>query len=121
MVQDAIAAAGTSRVLELPMAMPFRAAIEAAGADHLRFVIHPRERDWALTTIRTGGDTFVSRADLPADWAGLSDGALEAVCGVPGAKFCHNARFIAVADSRAAIRAMADRALDDLAQSSGAA
>lgn len=112
MVAEAIARAGSARVLELPMGMPFRAGVEAAGADHLLFVIHPRGDDWALTTIRTGSDTFENRADLPADWAGLSDSALEAASGVPGAVFCHKARFIAVARTRDAILSMAHKAVE---------
>ncbi len=107
MVLAAIAEAGASRVLELPMGMPFRSAVEKAGADHMLFVIHPRDGDWALNTIRGGADTFESRADLPESWAGLTDAALETACGVPGAKFCHNARFIAVAETRDAVLAMA--------------
>ena len=111
MVMAAIEAAGEARVLELPMGMPFRAGVEKAGADHLLFVVHPRGTDWALTTIRLGGDTFDNRADLPAVWAGLTDGALEEACGVSGAKFCHNGRFIAVAATREAILEMADIAV----------
>ncbi|MCG7624673.1 MYG1 family protein [Epibacterium sp. Ofav1-8] len=110
-VLEAITQAGESRVLELPQGMPFRAAIEAAGASHLLFVVHPRGADWTLTTIRTGDDTFDNRADLPAAWAGLTDAALEAASGVSGAKFCHNGRFIAVAESRDAILRMADLAV----------
>lgn len=116
MVLRAIDTAGASRVLELPMGMPFRAAIEKAGADHMLFVVHPRDQDWALTTIRKSGDTFESRADLPEAWAGLTDAALEEACGVAGAKFCHNARFIAVASSRAAILDMAARAVAEVGQ-----
>jgi uncharacterized UPF0160 family protein len=112
MVQEAIAAAGASKVLELPMGMPFRQAIEAAGADHLLFVVHPRDEDWSLSTIRKSGDTFESRADLPETWAGLTDAALEAACGIDGAKFCHNARFLAVARTREAILKMAQAAVD---------
>ena len=111
MVMAAIEAAGDRRVLELPMGMPFRAGVEAAGAAHLLFVVHPRGTDWALTTIRTGDDTFDNRADLPAAWAGLTDGALEQASGVTGAKFCHNGRFIAVAASREAVLEMADLAV----------
>ncbi|MAC80900.1 MAG: metal-dependent hydrolase [Rhodobacteraceae bacterium] len=111
MVSRAIAAAGASRVLELPMGMPFRSAVEKAGADHLLFVVHPRDSDWAITGIRISGDTFDQRADLPAAWAGLTDAALEAASGVPGAKFCHNGRFIAVAATREAILRMADLAV----------
>ena len=120
MVRAAIEAAGESAVLELPMGMPFRAAIEKAGADHLLFVVHPRGEDWALTTIRKSGDTFEARADLPEAWAGLTDTALEAASSVTGAKFCHNARFIAVADSRDAILQMAKLAVTE-AQATAAA
>lgn len=111
MVMTAIEAAGKGRVLDLPMGMPFRAAVEKAGADHLLFVIHPRGSDWTLTTIRVGDDTFDNRADLPAAWAGLTDADLEAASGVAGAKFCHNGRFIAVAASREAILKLADIAV----------
>ncbi|WP_116087531.1 MYG1 family protein [Tropicimonas sp. IMCC34011] len=110
-VRAAIEAAGESRVLELPMGMPFRSAIETAGADHLLFVVHPRGDDWVLTTIRKSGDTFESRADLPEAWAGLTDAALEEASGVEGAKFCHNARFIAVAATHGAVRRLADLAV----------
>ncbi len=100
---DAIAAAGDSPMLELPMGMPFRAAIDNAGADHLLFVVHPRDTDWAITGIRRDAKGFTLRADLPAAWAGLTDAAFEAGSGVPGARFCHNARFIAVAADRRAV------------------
>ena len=113
MVMEAITAAGNSRVLELAMGMPFRSAVEKAGADHLLFVVHPRGSDWTLTTIRVSDDTFDNRADLPEAWAGLTDAALEAASGVKGAKFCHNGRFIAVADSREAILAMAELAVTE--------
>jgi uncharacterized UPF0160 family protein len=113
MVLEAIAATGDARVLELPMGMPFRPAIIKAGADHLLFVIHPRDKDWCITGIRKAEDSFEQRADLPAAWAGLSNDDLEAACGVKGATFCHNGRFIAAANSRDAILAMADIAVDE--------
>lgn len=106
-VHDAIARAGASQVLELPRSMPYRSVIDKAGAEHLLFVIHPRGADWALNGIRRDANSFAQRADLPAGWAGLTDAALEAASGVSGARFCHNARFIAVADSREAIVQMA--------------
>lgn len=113
MVTQAIHAAGVGRVLELPMGMPFRAAIEDAGADQLLFVVHPRDTDWAITGIRVSGDSFEQRADLPAAWAGLTDSALEQASGVAGAKFCHNGRFIAVAATRDAAMEMAALAVTE--------
>ncbi len=113
LVLTAIEAAGSSRVLELPMGMPFRAAIVKAGADHMLFVVHPRDKDWCLTGIRRSDEGFELRADLPAAWAGLSNGELELVCGVEGASFCHRGRFIAAARTRQAALAMADLAVRD--------
>jgi uncharacterized UPF0160 family protein len=110
-VMAAIERAGTSPVLELPMGMPYRSALDKAEADHILFVVNPRGDDWALGGIKISNDTFEQRADLPASWAGLTDDALEAASGVKGAKFCHNARFIAVANSRAAILEMANLAV----------
>lgn len=111
MVQDAITATGAGRVLELPMGMPFRPAIVKAGADHLLFVVHPRGTDWCLTGIRAADEGFELRADLPAAWAGLTNGDLEAASGVAGASFCHNGRFIAAAKTREAALALADLAV----------
>jgi uncharacterized UPF0160 family protein len=114
LVYRAITAAGEGRVLELPIGMPFRSAIVKAGADHLLFVVHPREKDWCITGIRRSEEGFELRADLPAAWAGLTNGALEAVCGVEGASFCHNGRFIAAARTREAVLAMAALAIDEV-------
>ena len=110
-VEDAIVAAGPSPILELPRGMPFRPTIVKRGADHLLFVVHPRANDWCLTTIRRGDEGFETRADLPAHWAGLTNGELEAASGVPGASFCHNARFVAAAKTREAALAMAELAV----------
>ena len=102
MVLDAIVAAGDNKVLELPMGMPFRPAIVKAKAEHLLFVVHPRDNDWCVTGIRRGDEGFELRADLPLEWAGLSGADLERASGVAGASFCHKGRFIAAAATREA-------------------
>ena len=107
LVLEAIDKAGTSPILELPMGMPYRSVLDKAGADHMLFVVTPRGDDWTIAGIKLSNETFENRADLPEAWAGLTDEALENACGVKGAKFCHNARFIAVADSREGILEMA--------------
>lgn len=115
-VFEAIEKAGTSPILELPMGMPYRSALDKAEADHILFVVNPRGDDWTMGGIKLSNDTFEQRADLPSAWAGLSDAALEEASGVKGAKFCHNARFIAVADSRDAIMKMAELAVAEVAK-----
>lgn len=113
LVNKAIVDAGEGYVLELPAGMPFRPAIVKAGADHLLFVVHPRGNDWCLTGIRRADEGFELRADLPLAWAGLTNGELEAACGVEGASFCHNGRFIAAAKTRDAALAMAELAVKE--------
>ena len=113
-VLKAIATAGEGRGLELPIGMPFRSAVVKASADHLLFVVHPRETDWCLTGIRRTDEGFELRADLPAAWAGRTGAELEAVTGVTGASFCHNGRFIAAARTREAILALAALAVKDV-------
>lgn len=111
-VLEAIEKTGEGRILELAMGMPFRPAIIRAGADHLLFVVHPRDgKDWCVTGIRKADDGFELRADLPKSWAGLTNGDLEAASGVKGATFCHNGRFIAAATSREAALEMAEIAV----------
>ncbi|CAN7407180.1 MYG1 family protein [Rhizobium sp. LjRoot258] len=113
LVFQAIERAGQARILELPRGMPFRPAIVKAGADHLLFVVHPREKDWCVTGIRRAEEGFELPADLPAAWAGLTNGDLEATCGVEGATFCHNGRFVAAAKTREAALAMAELAVQE--------
>ncbi|KAA0689177.1 MYG1 family protein [Neorhizobium sp. P12A] len=111
LVLQAILNTGEGRVLELPIGMPFRPAVVKSGADHLLFVVHPREKDWCLTGIRRADEGFELRADLPTAWAGLTGDDLEAACGIEGASFCHNGRFIAAARTREAALAMAELAV----------
>lgn len=111
LVMNAIRTAADGRVLELPMGMPYRPTVVKAGADHLLFVVHPRDGDWCVNGIRRADEGFELRADLPASWAGLTNEELERASGVAGARFCHNGRFIAAAASREAALAMADIAV----------
>lgn len=113
LVAQAIEAAGESRILDLPMGMPFRPAVIKAGADHLWFVITPRAQEWTLGGIRLRDEGFDLRADLPAAWAGLTGPDLEVASGVPGASFCHKGRFIAAAKTREAIVKMAALAVEE--------
>lgn len=112
-VQTAIQATGEGKVLVLPMGMPFMSVVKKSGADHLLFVCAPRGKDWSLTGIRLHDEGFELRADLPASWAGLTNGDLEKASGVEGATFCHNGRFIAAAKTREAVLALADIAVNE--------
>jgi uncharacterized UPF0160 family protein len=104
---------GSSEILELPKAMPFQSALERSNANHILFIVYPRGSEWTLNTIKLSENTFEQRASLPASWAGLTNKDLETASGVIGAKFCHNARFIAIAETRDAILKMAEKAVKE--------
>lgn len=72
------------------------------------FVLFPGlDESWRIVAIPPAPDSFDQKRPLPEAWAGLTDEALEAVVGVPGARFCHKNRFIAVFETRSgALEAM---------------
>ena len=112
-VNDLINDLGSSEVLELPTGMPFQSALENSNAKHILFVIYPRGSEWTLSTIKMSENTFDQRAKLPISWAGLTNKDLEVASGIDGALFCHNARFIAIAETRDAILSMAKIAVEN--------
>ncbi|MGV3656285.1 MAG: MYG1 family protein [Noviherbaspirillum sp.] len=71
------------------------------------------EQRYMLNTVPANPETFASRADLPAAWAGLRGDALAAVTGVADAGFCHNNLFIASAQSYEGAMRMARLALEE--------
>lgn len=99
---DAAVARG-SAVIELDEYLPWKPVyFENGGEDHpTRFVLHPgTDGSWRVVAIPPRLGDFGQKVPLPEAWAGLTDGELEAVTGVPGSVFCHKNRFIAVFRSK---------------------
>ena len=65
---------------------------------------------WRIKTVATEPSGFQLRCELPLAWAGLKGQELEEACGVEGAVFVHNGRFIGAGTSKAAALAMARKA-----------
>ncbi len=68
------------------------------GAQHpTEFVVFPGVDDsWRAVAIAPQEGSFDQKRPFPESWAGLRDEALAEAAGVPGARFCHKNRFIAV-------------------------
>jgi uncharacterized UPF0160 family protein len=97
-----------SRVLVFDRPLKWkRAYFEHGGAHHPSdYVLYPDEEgSWRLLGIPADDGSRNSRRPFPAQWAGLVDDELSAVVGVPGAKFCHKNRFVAVFATEGAARA----------------
>ena len=84
-----------------------RAYFEHGGAHHPSdYVLFPDEEgSWRLLGIPADDGSTRLKRPLPAQWAGLVEDELARVVGVPGAKFCHKNRFVAVFATEAAARA----------------
>ncbi len=67
--------------------------------------------NWQLICAVDDIRSFRTRKDLPLGWAGKHDAELAATTGVPDAVFCHNGRFIAVAQSKEGALKLAELAL----------
>jgi uncharacterized UPF0160 family protein len=55
---------------------------------------------WGLKCVRAKDKSFDNRKDLPKEWSGLRDEALQKLTGVHDAVFCHKALFLAAAASK---------------------
>ena len=110
LVHDAIRRSPDPRVVELVLGLPWREAV-VRGAPQALFVIYPKTNGWGLQAVPRELGAFANRKDLPLAWAGRSGAELARLTGVPDAVFCHTGRFIAVAESREGIAALARQAL----------
>ena len=79
-----------------------RAYFEMGGDTHpTEFVLHPgTDGSWRAVAIPPELGSFAQKQPLPESWAGLRDSELAAETGVPGARFCHKNRFIAVWETK---------------------
>jgi uncharacterized UPF0160 family protein len=76
------------------------------------FVVYEREDGkWSAKGVRNNPVEFAIRKQFPESWAGLRDEELQQASGVVDAVFCHNERFIAVAQSRQGAVELAQKAI----------
>ncbi|MES2623190.1 MAG: MYG1 family protein [Patescibacteria group bacterium] len=74
-------------------------------------IVYPDARGgWAAKVVEKEGALYDARFYFPKEWAGLTDGDLEKVSGVSGAQFCHNARFLATADTKKGVLELVHKA-----------
>ncbi|MCF7852634.1 MAG: MYG1 family protein [Simkaniaceae bacterium] len=91
------------KCLYFDQAMPWMEAFfELGGNDHpAEFIIMPSGNHWKLRGIPPTYDLRMNvRKPLPESWAGLLQGDLKKVTGIPGAIFCHKGRFISVWETK---------------------
>lgn len=111
-VETAINTADDPRVIVLTQYTPWKSTVHALAPEALYMVYPSFSGGWILQTVPLEPGSFENRKSLPLAWAGLSDQALQEAVDIADAKFCHNGRFIAGADSFDSAMKMAEMALN---------
>ena len=75
------------------------------------FVVCRSNNNWKVLAMRKEPCSFENRKSLPEAWAAKRGEELAEITGVPDAVFCHNARFLAVAESKEGAITLAELAL----------
>ena len=111
-VEKAYAEAPDKRCVELSESFPFNEVLSKYPEP--LYILTQRKSDtlWKLEGVRANPTGFEIRRQFPASWAGLRDAELEQATGVPGAVFCHNGRWLIVAQTKEAIQQLANLAFN---------
>lgn len=67
---------------------------------------------WRIQAVPESSTSFVSRKPLPEPWRGVRDEKLSKLTGVPGCIFVHAAGFIGGANTKEAVLALCEKALE---------
>lgn len=111
LVEQAIEAQWGSPVLILQEGSSYDEIIQRRGADHVRFITHPRGKEWLIRAAPVAPGRFDFKHYMPESWAGLEYEDLDRETGHPGGVFCHRGRWIAAHSTREGALAMIEQAL----------
>ncbi|PHH65549.1 hypothetical protein CDD81_1984 [Ophiocordyceps australis] len=88
---------------------------QGAEAEPILYVLSPENANpgskWRIQCVPVAKDSFESRKPLPEAWRGLRDEELDAVAGIPGGVFVHNAGFVGGNKTFDGVKQMALKAL----------
>lgn len=105
-------ASSDPRLLEMATGMPYKGPVFTAGLPVVYAIYPVPNGNWMVDAMPPEPGSYDQRLPLPEAWAGLRDGDLAAVSGIPDAVFVHPRRFVGAAGSRDGALAMARRALE---------
>lgn len=111
-VEKAYAAAEDKRIIMLNNTYSWRDVLTRYPEPLFVIMNDGKQTTWAVSAIRKDGVSFQSRKLFPESWAGKTGSVLAEVTGVHDANFCHNGRFIAVANSKEGALALAKMAVE---------
>ena len=111
-IQNAYDSAGDARIIEIPYHTGIGSIMHVLG-DHpeVQYVVARSGKNWKALALRKEACSFESRTPFPESWAGKRDNELQKETGVHDAVFCHNALFLAVAESKEGAWRLAEESL----------
>lgn len=90
---------GNNKILILDKFIPWNESVinhNSGRNNKILYVVYPgKAQNWYIQAVPMQINRFGNIKDLPAEWAGKRDGELSRISGIPGAVFCHTAKFIA--------------------------
>lgn len=111
-VEKAFANAEDKRIIVLDNTYSWRDVITKYPEPLFVIMNDGKQTTWAVSAVRKDGVSFQSRKLFPESWGGKKGGELAGITGVPDANFCHNGRFIAVANSKEGALKLAQLAVE---------
>lgn len=113
LITDAYNRAIDKRVVELQEELPGWKEILSAFPEPCFVTYKRNDGQWSAKCVPTEAQAFTSRRAFPEAWAGLRGEALQTISGEHSAVFCHNSRFIVVAQTREGILRLVEKALEE--------
>lgn len=95
------------RIVELTKFLPWQEYVCSNYEDALLCLFPNIRGGYAVQVVPVSPYSYESYIRPPQEWYGLQNGALQEVCGVPDATFCHANGFICAAATREGAMAMA--------------
>ncbi len=111
-IQEIYDTAENKVILEIPYHVTVSALIQVLHKHkEVMFIVCRSNKNWKALAMRKEACSFENRKSLPDAWAGKRGEELAEITGVSDALFCHNAVWMAVAESKEGAWKLAELAL----------
>ena len=112
-IQETYDNAENKIILEIPYHVTVSALIQVLHKyKEVMYIVCRSNTNWKALAMRKEPCSFENRKSLPESWAGKRGDELAEITGVSDALFCHNAVWMAVAESREGAWRLAELALE---------
>lgn len=112
-IQEIYDTAENKSILEIPYHVSVSALVQVLNKHkEVLYIVCRSNNNWKALAMRKEACSFENRKSLPLEWAGKRGKELAEITGVSDALFCHNAVWMAVAESKEGAWKLAQLALE---------